>query len=68
MAQPVARHSWRMLEAEAASLGGGAAIVTPTSAWTGESLWSGAYVTLPPGGSVAFPAQGEPGRQMPQIR
>jgi hypothetical protein len=63
LAQPAGRHTWRVLEAEAASLAGGAAVVTPESGWTGESAWSGgAYVTLPPGGSVAFGAvAGEPG-------
>jgi hypothetical protein len=61
VAQPVARHTWRMLEAESASLAGGAAVVTPSSNWTGESGWSGSYVTLPPGASVSFAAQGEPG-------
>ena len=65
VAQPVARHTWRLLEAEAATLAGGAAVVTPASTWTGESGWSGAYVTLPPGGSVAFAAQGEPGLVQP---
>jgi hypothetical protein len=61
VAQPVARHAWRLLEAESATLGGGAAVVAPASTWTGESGWSGGYVTLPPGGSVTFAAQGEPG-------
>jgi hypothetical protein len=65
VAQPVARHTWKLLEAEAATLAGGAAVVTPASGWTGESAWSGAYVTLPPGGSVAFTAQGEPGLVQP---
>jgi hypothetical protein len=54
LAQPAGRHTWRVLEAEAATLAGGAAVVTPRSGWTGESVWSGAYVTVPPGGSVAF--------------
>jgi hypothetical protein len=65
VAQPVARHTWRMLEAESATLAGGAAVVTPPSSWTGESGWSGSYVTLPPGASVAFAAQGEPGLVQP---
>jgi hypothetical protein len=40
-----------VVEAEAAALSDGAAVVTPPSAWTGESLWSGgAYLELPAGG------------------
>jgi hypothetical protein len=65
VAQVVTRHTWRMLEAESATLGGGAAVVTPPSSWTGESAWSGAYVTVPPGGSVAFGAQDAPGLVQP---
>lgn len=63
LAQPAGRHTARVLEAEAATLAGGAAVVTPPSSWTGESAWSGgAYVTVPPGASVAFGAvAGEPG-------
>ena len=42
-----------MVEAEAGELTGAAEVVTPPSAWTGESLWSGgAYVSLASGGSV----------------
>ena len=62
VAQPIARHTWKVLEAESATLGGGATVVTPADAWTGESGWSGgAYVPMPAGAQVAFPAQGEPG-------
>ena len=50
-ATPVQRTTWRMLEAETARLGGGATVVTPPATWTGESAWSGAYVT---GGTVTF--------------
>jgi len=40
------------IEAELGVLAGGATVVTPDSAWTGEALWSGgAYVDLPSGGS-----------------
>jgi hypothetical protein len=39
-----------VVEAEAAALSDGAAVVTPPSAWTGESLWSGSYLELPAGG------------------
>jgi YD repeat-containing protein len=45
--------SWTLLEAEAGTLRGAAQVVTPPSAWTGESLWSGGkYVQLLPGGRV----------------
>jgi hypothetical protein len=43
------------VEAEAGQLSGGAAVVTPSSAWTGESQWSGgSYVELPAGGSGSW--------------
>ncbi len=61
IAQPAARHTWSVLEAESATLGGGATVVTPASAWTGESAWSGDYVSLPRGASATFAAQAEPG-------
>ncbi|MGZ6266429.1 MAG: hypothetical protein ACXWN4_05945, partial [Candidatus Limnocylindrales bacterium] len=42
--------SWSLLEAEAGTLSGSAQVVTPASAWTGESLWSGGQsVELLPG-------------------
>ena len=45
--------SWKLLEAESGALHGAAQVVTPASAWTGESLWSnGQYVELLPGGRV----------------
>jgi hypothetical protein len=50
-----ARDTRRVVEAEGATLSGGANVVTPPSAWTGESAWSGgAYVDLPAGGQVSF--------------
>jgi hypothetical protein len=62
IAQPAARHTWKLLEAESATLSGGASVVTPADSWTGESGWSGGrYVRMPAGARVAFPAQGEPG-------
>jgi hypothetical protein len=62
VAQPVARHTWKLLEAESAALGGGASVVKPSDAWTGESGGSGgAYVSLGAGAGVAFAPQGEPG-------
>ena len=49
--------SWTLLEAEAGALRGKAVVVTPPSAWTGESLWSGGgYVELRPGGRVTLTA------------
>jgi YD repeat-containing protein len=49
--------SWSLVEAESGTLAGKASVVTPTSAWTGESLWSGGhYVELGPGGRVTVSA------------
>ena len=48
------RDTWKLAEAEAGVLAGGASIVTPPSAWTGESGWSGSYVSLPSGASVCL--------------
>ena len=51
------RSTRRVIEAEDATLSGGARAVQPPEAWTGEALWSGArYAELPPGGEVAFGA------------
>jgi len=51
------------VEAESGALAGGATVVTPASAWTGEAQWSGgAYVDLPASASdtvaVTAPAPG----------
>jgi len=47
--------SWTLLEAEIGKLRGAARVVTPPSAWTGESLWSGGkYVELLAGGRVSL--------------
>ena len=49
-----AQVTWQLVEAEAGTLEGAAEVVTPASAWTGESAWSGgAYVRLGPGGRVS---------------
>jgi hypothetical protein len=49
--------SWSLVEAESGTLKGKATVVTPASAWTGESLWSGGrYVELGPGGRVTVSA------------
>jgi len=52
------RHiTWSLYEAEAGARTGAATVVTPASAWTGESLWSGgSYVQLLPGGRVTVAA------------
>ncbi len=42
------------IEAEDAVRQGGATVVTPPSAWTGESLISGAYVDLPAGAGLRW--------------
>ncbi len=49
--------TWSLVEAESGTLNGNASVVTPASAWTGESLWSGGgYVELGPGGRVTVSA------------
>lgn len=45
--------------AEDAQLSGDARVVTPESAWTGESNWRGAYVEAGDGGAVRFELTGE---------
>ncbi|GGC93422.1 hypothetical protein GCM10011512_20590 [Tersicoccus solisilvae] len=46
----------RVVEAEAGTLDGAAAVVTPDSPWTGEANWSGGrYVRLGAGSSVSIP-------------
>jgi YD repeat-containing protein len=53
----VGQLSWSLVEAESGTLKGKASVVTPASAWTGESLWSGGrYVQLSPGGRVTVSA------------
>ena len=45
-----------VVEAESGAITGAGSVVTPPSAWTGESNWSkGAYVALGAGGSVSIP-------------
>jgi hypothetical protein len=59
----VRRDAQRTLEAEAGRLAGPSMVVTPDSAWTGESQWSGGkYVQLSAGGSVSWtlPTAGQP--------
>ncbi|MHB0856847.1 MAG: hypothetical protein ACYC5M_04680 [Anaerolineae bacterium] len=46
---------WQMVEAESATLEGGAEVVTPEDAWTGEALWSGgAYLQLGEGDEASI--------------
>jgi hypothetical protein len=53
----VDQESWFLVEAESGNLKGKANVVTPASAWTGESLWSGGrYVELGPGSRVTVSA------------
>lgn len=47
-------HGMQWLPAESAQLSGDAAVVTPESAWTGESNWRGPYVLAGDGGTVRF--------------
>ena len=60
------QRTWTILEAEAGALQGNARVVTPSSAWTGESQWSGGkYVELGPGGRVSVEAMlSDPGRYL----
>ena len=46
------RDGLRVVEAEAATTNG--TVVTPTAAWTGESLYSGAYLELDSGETATF--------------
>lgn len=58
----------RVVEAESGTLGGGAAVVKPDSAWTGSANWSGgAYVAASSGGTVtlALPAGHPAARLLP---
>ncbi|SNY49874.1 hypothetical protein SAMN05421748_110156 [Paractinoplanes atraurantiacus] len=56
------------VEAELATLSGGATVVTPSSPWTGESQYSnGSYVRLPAGASLRWrlPAMSQPQLVLP---
>lgn len=51
------RDGQRVVEAESGTLTGPATVVTPPSAWTGESQWSGgAYVAVSSGSTVTLAA------------
>ena len=63
VADPTERRTWRLIEAEDARREGDATVVTPDSAWTGESSWSGGgYVSLAPGASLSFDVPAGPDR------
>jgi hypothetical protein len=60
---PMSRDGQRTVEAESGRLTGPATVVTPASAWTGESQWSGgSYLRLEAGGQVSWtvPAAAQP--------
>lgn len=60
----------RVVEAESATLSGGATVVTPASPWTGESQWSNnSYLALTTGGTATwtFPAFDQPQLVLPVI-
>ena len=44
----------QVIEAETATVAGGALVVTPTDAWTGESLWSGNLLELSVGARASW--------------
>ncbi|HEY2042955.1 MAG TPA: hypothetical protein VGH11_09780 [Jatrophihabitans sp.] len=51
----VSRGGEQTIEAEAAQLGGGATVVTPASAWTGEAQYSGGkYVSVTSGSTLSW--------------
>jgi hypothetical protein len=55
----VSRVGLSVVEAESAALRDGASVVTPPSAWTGESQWSnGAYVSAPSGSGGSWTLAG----------
>lgn len=48
------RDGLRIVEAENGTVTGQAVTVQPTSAWTGESQWSGQYVAAGPGSTISW--------------
>ena len=65
----VARVGGTVVEAEQATLTGGAEMVTPESTWTGESAFSGAYALLPAGATARWrlPAADHPRLVLPVV-
>jgi hypothetical protein len=66
-AQIVSRDGQHTVEAEAAQLSGPASVVSPASAWTGESQWSGgAYVHTAAGSRLTWTVPANPSAQLVQ--
>lgn len=65
----VTRVGGTVVEAEQATLTGGAEVVTPESTWTGESAFSGAYALLPAGATARWrlPAADQPRLVLPVV-
>lgn len=65
----VAQDGVQVIEAETATVAGGALVVTPTSAWTGESLWSGNLLELSTGARASWtvPAADQPRLVQPVV-
>ena len=60
------RDGLSVIEAEVATLTGDAAVRTPDSAWTGESLWSGKQVVAGAGATLTWPLPERAGRLLVQ--
>src|SRR5665648_180170 len=65
----VAQDGVQVIEAETAATGGSALVVTPPSAWTGESLWSGDFLALSTGARATWsvPASDQPRLVQPVV-
>jgi len=65
----VAQDGVQVVEAETAATGGSALVVTPSAAWTGESLWSGDFLELPAGARATWsvPAADQPRLVQPVV-
>lgn len=63
------RDGLQVIEAETGAVAGGAHVVTPVPAWTGESQWSGDAVALTPGSTVRWqlPAADQPRLVQPVV-
>ncbi|SDP37995.1 hypothetical protein SAMN04515671_3957 [Nakamurella panacisegetis] len=48
------RDGQRVVEAESGKLTGNASVVVPASTWTGESAWSGSYLTVGSGSTATW--------------
>ena len=65
----VAQDGVQVVEAETAATGGSALVVTPSAAWTGESLWSGDFLELSAGARAEWsvPAADQPRLVQPVV-